>query len=697
MASEWRQRPPALLSARSNHTMTGKTQPPTGGGQTAPDEFDFGLLDLTGVSPAPYYIPKPPAVLRLASDEASVLSGDPDPRLTLAAQERLLATLRAGGNTLSREHEMACLSMLSRMTRHALRHEVGRICVALPPGAGKTQGVVAWIAAAHAIGLLGAYSVAIAAHRVESLTDILRSLVDSQGVPREAIGLMHSKGYDPKLAERAKKKEITLPARLATERGDDDAHDRPVLLATHSRIRMNVEEQFNRYRLEPRSLLIWDESLFRSEAAAMSLQALVWASDGLARYLAQRPKSRQFITDAMVLLEAAAARQASGLPPQALSLGERDFDAIDAELLALREQFHDDSRRKSVDDLREFAEMARERLTFRKTRQGSGLIAYRIAVSPSLDSVISLDASYPIRSLLHLDRTLRPELTFDPSLKRFDNVVIKHIRAGSGRTAVRKSIEEDGELGDFPQFVAEIVREHVPDDEGVIVFTFKHRGGPADPTTAIRDALLQAGYNLAETLPGGQRRFNLLTWGYETSLSNLTHCSHVIFAGVLNRSTLDIAASMIGQSDDLLLKLSDDDLEAHLLAEKAHVVFQGANRGSCRQIDGHQAHPMTVWLPVPDDRMRPLLEKVMPGVRWEPFESASLGKLTKVDKIALRIADYLRGLPASVKWLASVELAKAVPELAAEGHATVRSKAIARGAELAGWVKQKGGKVVERA
>ena len=53
------------------------------------------------------------------------------------------------------------------------------------------------------------------------------------------------------------------------------------------------------------------------------------------------------------------------------------------------------------------------------------------------------DASYPIRQLEKLDRGIHPAPGFIGAVKRYDNVVIYHLRNGCGRRAMEQSFDED--------------------------------------------------------------------------------------------------------------------------------------------------------------------------------------------------------------------------------------------------------------
>lgn len=122
--------------------------------------------------------------------------------------------------------------------------------MACRPGTGKTQSVVAWIAATWKLGLK--LSVSVSAAHIEALCDIKRSLV-AAGVPERAIGLRHAYGAN------------------ASE-PDTGELDRRIMLVSHSRMRGGGNTYlFSHHDGKPRDLLIWDETLMTADAGAAFL------------------------------------------------------------------------------------------------------------------------------------------------------------------------------------------------------------------------------------------------------------------------------------------------------------------------------------------------------------------------------------------------------------------------------------------
>lgn len=75
------------------------------------------------------------------------------------------------------------------------------------------------------------------------------------------------------------------------------------------------------------------------------------------------------------------------------------------------------------------------------------------------------------------------------------------------------------------------------------------------------------------------------------------------------------------------------------------MVYQAFSRGSCRYIDDGKARRMTGYLIHRDDQIRKVLDRVMPGARWEEWVSETGVRVGVIATLAKRIADHLDGLP----------------------------------------------------
>jgi hypothetical protein len=197
----------------------------------------------------------------------------------------------------------------------------------------------------------------------------------------------------------------------------------------------------------------------------------------------------------------------------------------------------------------------------------------------------------------------------------------------------------------------------IPETEGVILWSFKERQGwdrkkPVNILDRLLEDLQDAEINTKATIvtPSGVRpRFVTLTYGNETSTNDYADYSNVVMCGVLHRDDLDLAASVLGQKDDLLG--DHEDLAEIKRSEVAHVVYQALSRGSCRKIVNGEALPMKAWIIHLDDRLGEQIKVAMPGVVWSEWTPQFIkGVATRKTKaLAETILDHLEAVkPASM-------------------------------------------------
>jgi hypothetical protein len=516
---------------------------------------------------------------------------------------------------------------------------------ALPTGTGKTSAIIAWLTVLHRLGAAAdGVSVAVSASKVEALCSIKRALL-ANGVPEERIGLKHS------LAD------ASLPST-----GDDD---RRFMLVTHQRVRGGANHRlFCEHRGRPRSLLVYDESLFRSDCIAIGARDIRGGLGFLSAVVSDKPEIAgviDYLRRCQDLIAEAVeqAREKPDAPASVVTLPELS----ELEQVGFPEALHSAARKPAeqgmVEPLRELIALSGSPMRVAVTPQGEGLLWHRIAVPEALDNVLVLDASYPIRQLCRLDPTLTPASRFsDAQVKRYDNVTLLQMFAASGRNSVARSfLQERREKRAVSREVVEVVKR-IPGDEAVLIFTFK---SPQDNIRRILlDDLRAAGVDTGAKTPDAKDRINVLTWGNETSLNDFAHCRHVLLAGVLHRSLLDLASVAVGQLDDRNAKLDGKWLLELMRSEVAHCVYQAISRGSCREVDRGQAKPMTAYVILPWP-LQPYLEPVMPGLKhgvWVPVHGGICdGAATRM---ALSILDHLRKLPEGIRKVSTRQLREAL-------------------------------------
>lgn len=595
-------------------------------------------------------------------------------RLTIGAFDRLTRNLTAFGNVLSDDHRKALHEIVREYSLLASGHRVGRYAFDLDTGMGKTQSVVAWLAEVHALGL--PYSVAVCASKVEALCDLKRDLV-RQGVPEAKIGLWHSYDFDPSKADDARTGRVKDHASLPATGNYDTAQ---FLLVTHSRLRSGAEGLTDRlkYRGEDRSLVIWDESLLVSEHRTIRHADIKSAIGGLAPQVeamadgseakTSRLAALRFAGDCERVLSVELARQrtAKGTKPRTVRLPDLPPETLDAHRRALIGTPRWKLYGEALASLFDF--VGSEVRVLDRVDGGGAHVTFSIAVPPTLNRLVVLDASWPIRELERIDPTIRAKPRFQGRVKRYDNVTLCFAKSGAGRQSVETSMaKERAEDRAYCREVAAILAE-VPEGEAALIFTFKTRGSgrnAVDIEGTLRRDLRATGIDLDQTVRVNgedKPRFVILTWGNETSLSSFSYCSHVVFAGVLQRSDSDIAGAIVGQRDDYLAVVDQDDIESVKRSEVAHCVYQAVSRSACRVVTNCYAGKTTIYLANHDHRVIDLLRKAMPGVvvdDWKP-QFLKTERPEKVEAVTKRIVAYLDSLSSEVSEVSAKTIKKAI-------------------------------------
>lgn len=548
----------------------------------------------------------------------------PAEALTLPAYSRLERNLINYGNTLSANHREALMCILGRFTMLAAGTSSGRFAYDLPCGGGKTQAVVAWCAELY--HRKQPYSVMVCQTQVDHLCELKDQLI-ANGVPADAIGLVHTKGRDAK-----------WPAT-----GDNE--EKQILLVTHQKVRHGADiREVNRYYGKPRDLVIWDESLIASDHMSVGQmqvdQALGWLSKrveyGMASEALQTAVS--YLDKAWGQIAAEFDRQRkTGSKAETLHLPE----LTQAELTRMVEALPTAEPVSAAKTLLTISQFPLRAVT---SNQGSGgLIHYQIVVPPELKNVAVLDASWPIRTLQQLDKSLSGDPRFKGSIKSYGDLSINHMIHSSGRAAMTEEFTLPRGNRKVSKEIIHVVKD-IPQEEGVLFFTFKKRGS-LDIREKLVSDLKAAGVDVDAKLPNGKDRFAFLTWGQETSTSDYQYCTNVIFCGVLHRSDVDLAGAIAGQKDDLTTDLQMGEITNVQRSEIVHSLYQAINRAACRNTKDGLALLTNVWVIHHDAKIRKPLETLMPDLKWKTWEGNYLvGKTRKIETAGRQVADYLDGL-----------------------------------------------------
>lgn len=571
-------------------------------------------------------------------------------RLTSEAFSLVTRLLEERGNVLSSPHKDGLEQLMRLFTGYAAGTSSGRVAFPLPTGMGKTTGVAAFIAAMHTLGYR--VPVAVAASRVQALIALREDLM-ALGVPLEDIGIAH------------RDRSAEVPST-----GCRPEDGRLIQLVTHARVRMGQDYLglFQQFQGQPRALLVYDETMFRSDAFAFTELSVRAAVEGLAPITEAKPELApvvDYLKDAVKAIhqrleQARDLRHAAGLP--------LELPYVADEILGLWKTVLGRSGRprSDVEVLQQLLEVSQLPLQVLAMPGGGGAVALRAAVSDQLENVVILDASAPVRELVALDPSVRLYGPMPEDLKSFEDVEVMQVMAAGGRTAMEQSfLESRSETAKAAREVVSIVTDELARDPSrcFLIFTFKRSSSKAlDMRTSLISALKEAGLDPEERVQTHvdlKPRFNFLHWGQHEGVNGFEFCETVILAGVLHRAHLDIAAAIRGQRGDLAAPTSHELVTKVIKSEVAHCVYQAASRGACRRVDEGRAKAMRLWLIHYDPDLRDTLEPVMPGARWafqEPrfLKRATLGQ--RGSEMRGRILEALRVLPEEVQKVSTLAL-----------------------------------------
>ena len=488
--------------------------------------------------------------------------------LTTKAFDILIADIESHRNKPGELQRAALYELLYTLTGYAFKTESGRQAFGLAAGAGKTSAVVAFITALHRLGF-DHVAVSVAASKVEALCGIKAKLI-ANGVPEELIGLKHSHGQT-----------ASQPST-----GNDD---RRFQLVTHARVRGGTDRDlFISHQGQKRAVMIYDETLFRSDTFAVSDFSFAHALAGfgiLSKFSGAKYESLlAYLTECGAMIEKGLADAQALLNNEGreVTINLRPLDQITLDGYLAQLSSIPGTEYEALQDL---LQISQNPLRIIVTQQRNGVIWFKVSVPEDLKNVVILDASHPIRDLVSLDKTIRTAGSFhDLDVKRFDLVTIYQMLSSGSRTSITDSFRQvNKENRAVSREIVEVIKGN-PEAKGILLFTFKKRD--TDIAKLLMNDMADAGIDLDKRNADGRKRINLLTWGDECSLNGLEHCDVVIMAGVLHRSYLDLAATIVGQVEDLGAKVDNALTTKMFNSELAHLIYQGASRGSCMNRTG---------------------------------------------------------------------------------------------------------------
>jgi hypothetical protein len=584
----------------------------------------------------------------------------------------LMANLKRYGNEPNEVQRDALRKVLEMYTSMSAGEVHGRYAFPLPTGYGKTQSIVAWITALHVLGIRDV-SVAVCASKVEALCDLKRDLM-AQGVPEELIGLLHSYRYKEGYARKFIATGEWIAKGYATLPDTGVENEKQFLLVTHERVRAGKRkgtlEEFTTHHGEARNLLIWDESLFISDSRTVELDSLNKAAAVLEREpehdTAEHWELVRYLNDTHArAMKELSEQDEQGRAPEPVHLTPLDpmkVVQIKAHVKGLRDQTY----MGAVLSLLNISHAEAVRVIH--TQEGVAAISFELVIDSALSNIAILDASYAIRELEQMDATIKP-VRLPDNMVSYENVCVNQLNVSGSRTNMKKLFAKERARGIRPisREVAEVVRA-VPEDEGVILFGYKQKADEkVSLTDVLKRELIEQDVDIYATVTDPQTgkevpRFVFLTWGNEMSLSQHSYCKHVVLVGILHRSFNELAGKIAGQTQDVCVPITHQDLLRVRLSEITHCAYQAMSRGACRKVVAGRAQPMNAWLIHEGADLRGLIDKVMPGATWRTWEAehVKIKRKRKMNRTIHAIAEYLEGLPASVTSISSRKLKEAL-------------------------------------
>ena len=296
-----------------------------------------------------------------------------------------------------------------------------------------------------------------------------------------------------------------------------------------------------------------------------------------------------------------------------------------------------------------------------------------------------LDASAPIRKLIQAD----PDLVIhQPSalsgIKRYDQVRLHWWKRASGRASTEREFARGTNDRHLSNQIVALIRDLDP-EQPILFFTLRNRGSPVSTEDILRSDLAAAGIDPEATTSEGKPRFNWLTYGQHKANSAFTHCQHVIFVGMLHRSKQELAASLVAQSRWLLKPITAEEIAACVASEIADVIYQAANRGSCRTTVDGQAAPMDIWLAHASSIPIKIVQEIMPGMRMVEWgQGSGSSPQTRIEQASDAIACFLRELPPEITKVSTRQIKRSLG-LGALGNVSFQ-RARDRACVKTGWI-----------
>ncbi len=591
--------------------------------------------------------------------------------ITKLAHLRTLELLRRHENEPSEKHEEALFKVAESFTNMISGKLNGRIALPLPPGYGKTTSITAFLSVLNGCGYFkyGLKSIVVMSTKVEQLCEGYRYAKDL-GIPEELMSIIHSYSYDPLRCNPN-----NLPTNHASEPAVLDPC-RPIVFLTHAKVKRDggqvkgANEFDIQSYLDGRDLAIWDESFISSDIEVVQSddfadEVAVVHSRALKQYdvldfeyevVDYLKMCAQIITEECErLVDNNATRPV--LPFPKLSQSERNA-YLEACTRTMGES--KSTRGSKIKTIRQFFRMLQDDMVIHyKTSQNAAVLRGAVVIPDEFSNAVILDASAEINYMMLLDRTIAlpedmPELELS-----YKETVISRIPQNAGRSSIEKECVT-GERG-LVDTIVELVLGRV--GEPFLFFHCKHRDiKVVNCREVLETALQRSGIDLDATDSEGRMLYNWLNLGNETASNSYSHCTNVVFMGLMHLSNEVLRGKILSQMRDVTAKLDPKLVDAVQKAELVYALHQGSCRSQIRHIRNDHASAGNVWYTYPNDSLVPMLQKVFPEASFGVHSSEHLNPQSKGGRLEKVLIEYLSTLNADVQSISNQKLKKIAQE-----------------------------------
>jgi hypothetical protein len=561
-------------------------------------------------------------------------------------------------------------------------------------GVGKTQSLVARVLDQSQQRV--PQSILICVETIRQATNAYRDMVVA-GVPPGMVGVYHTK-------TRAEVAREGLQPSIA----DDQIPTTPFLIVSHA---MMLEgnasiDWVNRFgpdsckgsvplaeavNYRARDLIVWDESLIKSDGGAFNLAEIEVAAAALRATLRDvRVFAKEDVIEALNWVDQVLATLRTDFEAQNVNQGSVTLaEAVNVRTLPQLTREHrrrlrtalvtplgreGDISTKSREQLVGFIEHAPGRevrvisvLDGVNQRQ-VGMIHIRTLIPRDIPRLIVLDASHIIRRLVNRHDPDIRQTTVNCAVKSFQDVTVRHVVRGAGKRSLPKElVRNDSEV---TKLLLDAIRAH-PADEAQLIVTFKQsdrdaRRAKLSDARQLKDRMEFAGIDHNEKLADRKPRFEFITWGQHVGVSSFARCTHVLLVGVLRLPELDVAALIAAQQGDLATKDANDgeEIKTTLLSEMFYHVTQAGGRGRCRTTRQGLAGAMKLTLLCSEVFPADWWQSAMPGVQIVLEEPSKMERMMKLGERHRAVLKVFAGLHSNENYIST----KTVKKLAGLAH-----------------------------